>query len=172
MKQNEKAHGQIRDFEQHYQYDASYLHELIDDAPAAFEAYLGFQQSMGAFRGAAPDDVRCVARVAAVQSEDCGPCLQLGVRMAVEAGVDKELIRTALQRPEALPPKMRRVYDFARAVAVNAPESAELREQVLADYGRDVVAELAVTIAAARVYPTIKRGFGLAKSCSIVQIDV
>jgi hypothetical protein len=172
MTQNERAHQFLREFETRYQYDAGYAHALIDDAPAAFEAFQGFQQTMGSFRGDAPADATFVARIAALRAEDCGPCLQLTVRMALESGVDREILLAAVKRHEDLPAKLRRVYDFARAVASNADVVDELRAQVLSDYGREVVAELAIYVAAARIYPTIKRGFGMAKSCSIVQIDV
>ena len=42
MTLNERAHAQIREFETHWRYDASYLHVMIDEAPAAYEAFDGF----------------------------------------------------------------------------------------------------------------------------------
>jgi alkylhydroperoxidase family enzyme len=172
MTLNERAHAQIREFETHWRYDASYLHVMIDEAPAAYEAFDGFWKSMGSFRGKAPAEVRAVAQIAANRHEDCGPCLQLGVKMALEAGVDREIVRAAVQRPQELPPKLRRIYDFALAVASNADVVNELRDQVLADYGSEITAEVGIYVVASRTYPTLKRAFGMAKSCSLVQIDV
>ena len=32
----------IKDFEQHYQYDATYLHELLQNSPAGYEKFIAF----------------------------------------------------------------------------------------------------------------------------------
>lgn len=161
----------ISAFEQHYDYDASYIRALYASSPACYEAYRGFLP-MASVREKTPAEVWFTAALIATQSEDCGPCVQLTVRMAREAGVDPEIIQSALNGGKGLPPELQEVREFAWNMATNEPENLPLRESLLERYGPEILAELSVAIAALRVFPTLKRGLGFAKSCSLVNIEV
>ena len=76
----------IGKFEQDWNYDASYMRDLIDASPRA--AWLFWRvTALGRFRRDLPLEVWCAAGITAVRQEDCGPCMQLGVLMAERAGV-------------------------------------------------------------------------------------
>ena len=79
-------HSIIRRFEKRYAYDATYMHEIADTSVGAFMK-LGLAQAMNTHREGVPLDALFAARITAVRFEDCGPCAQLVVNMALEAGV-------------------------------------------------------------------------------------
>ena len=71
----------IDKFERDWNYDASYMRDMIDASPRA--AWLFFRVSaLGQFRRDIPIEVLCAAGITAVRDEDCGPCTQLGVTMS------------------------------------------------------------------------------------------
>jgi hypothetical protein len=77
----------IGKFERDWNYDASYMRDMIDASPRA--AWLFSRvAALGQFRRDLPIDAWCAAGIAAVRHEDCGPCTQLAVTMAERAGVD------------------------------------------------------------------------------------
>jgi hypothetical protein len=157
----------VRAFAEHYDYDVSYMEALMDASPGAFRTFEN-AMAMGRFQKAAPGELLMIAKLAAVRAEDCGPCLELGVKMAREQGIPEPIIRGALHGGKGLNPEHLDVYNYARAVALNDPMDPELIPRLEARWGREVVAELAVAIAGVRLYPTMKRALGYAKSCSLM----
>ena len=114
-----------------------------------------------------------VARIVATQHEDCGTCVQIGVNLARKDGVPPEILRAVLaRRPEELPDELANVYYFARAVVAAGGEEGELRRRIRARWGEEGLVELALAIAAARVFPTTKRALGYATSCALVKVEV
>src|SRR5262245_57000334 len=93
-------HAVTRAFERRYDYDATYMHEIADTSVGAF-AKLALLQPMNAHREGITLDALYAARIAAVRFEDCGPCAQLVVNMALEAGVTPSMVRTIVAREEA-----------------------------------------------------------------------
>lgn len=158
-------------FERHYNYDAGYMRRLLEISPQGFRKFAKVVP-LASCRRKAPPEVFYVAKIAAMRSEDCGPCLQLTVRMALESGVNPEILRTAVNDPDSLPTPLREVYDFAIQVAENRLQNDGLTERLTDRYGAEAMAELALGIAASRVFPTVKRALGFAKSCSLVRIEV
>jgi hypothetical protein len=71
----------LRAFGDAFDYDTSYGAELIDGDPAAGFA-LARLSAVAAYRADAPAAAWHATKIAAAMSEDCGPCVQLGVRMA------------------------------------------------------------------------------------------
>ena len=56
---------------------------------------------------------------------------------------------------------------------VEASEEEEpLRQRILERYGEEALVELALGIAAARMFPVTKRALGYATSCALVEIQV
>jgi alkylhydroperoxidase family enzyme len=114
-----------------------------------------------------------VARIVATQDEDCGTCVQIEVNLARKDGVPAEHIRAVLNnRPEALPPELAEVYRFAKAVVEASGGDNDLRQRLRQRYGDEGLVEMALGIAAARVFPVTKRALGYATSCALVEIQV
>jgi hypothetical protein len=161
------ARENIRAFGQHYDYDVSYLEELMDASPGAFLAFEG-GMGVGRYQKAAPKELLFIAKITATRAEDCGPCTALGLKMAKEAGVPEAVVRGAIKGGKGLSPEHLDVYHYARAVAANEHLDPELMARIEKRWGREVLAELAVAIVGSRVYPTLKRAMGHAKSCSLI----
>jgi alkylhydroperoxidase family enzyme len=120
-----------------------------------------------------PPDAYHVARLVATQHEDCGTCVQIEVNLALRAGVRAEVLRAAVKRqPDALPAELADVYRFAQGVVEAAGAEGEWRERVRERYGEEALIEMALGIAAARVFPTTKRALGYATSCVLVHVEV
>ena len=64
------------------------------------------------------------------------------------------------------------MYRFAEAVVTGSGDAERYRERLRKVFGEEAVVELALAIATARIFPTLKRGLGYAKSCSAVKVDV
>jgi alkylhydroperoxidase family enzyme len=120
-----------------------------------------------------PPDAYHVARLVATQHEDCGTCVQIEVNLARRAGVRAEVLRaTVKQQPDELPAELADVYRFAQAVVEAKGAEGEWRERVRERYGAEALVEMALAIAAARVFPTTKRALGYATSCALVRVEV
>lgn len=68
----------VRMFERQWNYDAAYLHEMIDADPRAAWKFVR-ATSLGKYRRDVPPEALAAAGIIAVRHEDCGPCTQLGV---------------------------------------------------------------------------------------------
>lgn len=157
----------IRGFGRHYDYDVSYIEELADASLGAFQAFEA-AMPMGRYHQAAPADLLFVAKIAAMREQDCGPCTELGVKIAREAKVPEAVIRGALHGGKGLNAEQLDVYNYARGVTANEELDEELLPRLQARWGKEVVAEFAIAIVAARLYPTLKRALGHSKSCSLI----
>ena len=114
-----------------------------------------------------------VASLVGSMAEDCGSCVQIGVNLARQAGVSPAILQAVVRRtPEALPEQLADVYHFADAVTAGSPEQDDYRERVRQHYGDEGLVEIALAVALHRVFPTLKRGLGFAKSCSLVPVEV
>jgi alkylhydroperoxidase family enzyme len=143
-------------------------------ARASLPAFLKFAlfTPLAGHRKKLPADAYHLARVVAVRHEDCGTCVQIEVNLARKDDVAPELLRAALEgRFDDLPPHLADACRFARAVCERG-DDAELRERLRARHGDEGLVELALAVAAARVFPTTKRALGYATSCSLVEIEV
>lgn len=147
---------------------------LRDVARASRSAFLKFGAFMPLARinDAAPAEAVAVAKLAAVVTEDCGPCVQTVVNYSVAGGVDPAVLQAVLdEAPERLTEDLATVYRYAKAVAAAAPEANALVAEVRHRYGQEALVDLAMGIAATRVFPTAKRGLGYAVSCSKVAVE-
>lgn len=157
----------LQGFGQHYDYDVTYLEELLDSSPGAFLAFEA-AMPMGQYRSAVPLDLLFIAKIAAMRRQDCGPCTELGMKIAREAHVPEPVIRGALHGGQGLSPEQLDVYHYARGVAANDELDPALLPRLQERWGREIVAELALAIVATRLYPTLKRALGHAMSCSLI----
>lgn len=161
------AKTSLESFENHYGYDASYLHELMEVSPEGYEAFSGFA-TMGMFRKSLSPEVFFVSKIATSQTEDCGPCTELNVRMAQKAGVSDDIIRGGMSG-QGLTAELEAVRLFSIAVAFNEVKPGQI-EEMIDCYGREGLAELALSIASMRVYPCMKRALGFDQSCAVTPI--
>lgn len=154
-------------FAQRYDYDVDYLHEMEADAPGSLWRYL-LLAPLSQRCSTAPPEAYFTAKLLATQQQDCGPCVRLVVNMAVQAGVDKNLL-LGLLRGDAddLHEDTVLVINFTRQIL--AQESATDYGAAIAQrWGAGAVADLSLAIAFGGFYPTLKRGLGHAQSCEPV----
>jgi hypothetical protein len=163
-------HAVIRRFERRYDYDATYMHEILEASIPAF-VKLVLAQAMNAHSERVSRDALFAARIAAVRFEDCGPCAQLVVNMALEAGVTPEMLRAIVARDESrLSSDALLGLRLADAVLAHTSTDAA-REAVLARFGERGLVTLAYAIAATRIYPTMKRTLGHAHTCERLRVE-
>lgn len=157
-------------FGRKYNYDMAYARDLLDADPAALMAF-GKVMGMAGYRKDVPRDPWFAAGLAGVIHEDCGPCTQLGVDRAAEAGVPAEVLRAVVAGDvEAMPDDVALAYRFARASLDREPESDTLREEVARRWGPRGLVSLAFAVTAARMFPTLKAALGHARSCTRVRV--
>ncbi len=155
----------IERMERDFGYDATYAREILDASLSAFLKFALFQ-SMAAHREGAPREAWFAAKLAAAMNEDCGPCAQLMVDVALRAGVSPDTLAALIRRdPDSAGPDAALGFRFGLAVAANAVEAAELAAEVKAKYGKRGQIALAMAVAATRVYPALKRGMGHGAAC-------
>jgi hypothetical protein len=164
------ALSQIEAFEDAYGYDATYMKAMLEHAPEALDVFNGFIP-MASHRVHAPLEVYFTAKLTAYRIADCGPCLQLAVRFAQEAGVGNRLVKSILQQDAQLPELLARTRDFTRACLAGSPDCETLRTELSWEIGPAAMHELALAIAAAQVFPVVKRATGYYRSCSLVTLE-
>jgi hypothetical protein len=149
-----------------------YIRHIVDVSPGMFFRFASIMPFANS-RKVLPRDAWFVASIAALQHEDCGTCLQIGVNLARQSGVDSNLIRAVLNGDyAAMPPDLADVIHFTQSV-VSANEGDDaLRETLRQRYGERGMIELSYAIASSRIPPTVKRALGYAKSCSLVPVQV
>lgn len=158
-------------FEKRYDYDATYIRDLLEASPKAARAFQGVRTLSG-YREGAPAAALAAAGLVATMSEDCGPCVQIGVKIAEENHVAADVLRGILTGdPVLMGPDASLAYRFAKAsLARDLERSDALRDDVLERWGPKGLAAIALAIASARVYPTVKYAMGHGKTCSRVQV--
>jgi AhpD family alkylhydroperoxidase len=120
-----------------------------------------------------PPTVVAMASLGAVLAEDCGDCVQIHVNLAAKAGIERRHIKAALEnRLPDLPPDLKLGFCFGRVVSENDPMLLEKGAAVEARFGRKALVDLAMAVALARFYPTVKRALGHSRSCSVSAIEI
>lgn len=158
-------------FEKAYDYDMSYIRDLLAADPAA--ARLFFKAiGIGQYRKDVPADAWFAAKLAGVMAEDCGPCTQLGIKLAERAGVAAATLRAIVTHDvTAMPEHVALAFRFATATLKHDAAADELREQVVARWGRKALVSLGFAVTAARLYPTLKYALGHGQACMRVTVD-
>ena len=161
----------LRGVERRYGYDTTYLAALLRDDPAGFYkfALVGLAAN---HRAAAPVEAYYAAKIVAAMAEDCGPCTQLMVAMAREAGVPGDQVAAVLgRRTEAMSDATARGFAFADAVIGRRPEADAARDAVREAWGDRAVSALTLGMAVGRTFPMVKAGLGYARECRLVVVD-
>lgn len=111
------------------------------------------------------------AGMAAAMVEDCGPCVQIHVNLALKEGVNADVLRSlATRRLDKAPADVALAFNYGDAVS-RGVMADEMREEIRAKWGEKGLIELAFAIATARFYPALKRGMGYAHTCERVVVE-
>jgi hypothetical protein len=161
---------QIAAFQAAWNYDAGYMLEVIDADPGAFMKF-GKVLGISRYRKDVPLAPYCAAGIVAVMAQDCGPCTQLAIDMAERDGVDPAVLRAVVARDLiAMPFEVALAARFAEASLRHAPETDELREEVLRHWGKRGLISLAFAITSAALFPTLKYALGHGRACTRLKI--
>jgi hypothetical protein len=159
----------VRSFERANNYDMSYVHEMLESDPNAVVVVNRLGQ-MARYHGPLPLDVAHCVRLVATLHEDCGPCLQLGVTLAMRAQVPEELIARVVSGEATGNADVDLAVEFCKAVLQQAPTETTLREQVVARFGHAGLTAMAFSLTGTRMYPMLKRVLGYAHCYPVVQV--
>lgn len=162
-------HRNIRGMEKKYGYDATYLHELIDLSTSAFLRFAIIQTAGGTFHGGAAPNAWQAAGIAGALVEDCGPCVQIASDIAIEQGMNGEIIKALLSgAPTDADAQLG--FDYARALLHASENLDDLRETIEKKWGKPALMALTLRAMTGRNFPVIKRAMGHAKTCQRVRI--
>jgi alkylhydroperoxidase family enzyme len=165
------AHRMLHATSKRYGYDTSYLEEMLNTSPSAFFKFARLFKAAG-HREAAPVDACFAAKLVGALAEDCGPCTQLCVDMALEAGMPKDQIEAVLRRdPRAMNSDTVLGFRFADAVIRRSADDDEYRDAIRAEWGDKAVIDLTLALQMGRMFPMVKAGLGYAKECRRVIVD-
>jgi hypothetical protein len=163
-------HRKLRAFERAHDYDASFMHEVLDTDLSAFMKF-GFATGLGTYRKDVPLEAHVAAGLTSSMHADCGPCTQLGVGLALEAGLASSTIAAIIAGDDAAMPRDAALaVRFARAVIAHDPEADVCREEITRRWGPRAVLSLTYAIMAAQLYPTLKYALGHGKACMRVVV--
>lgn len=149
----------------------TFMEDVLEADMAAFWKF-GMFTPMSTHRKTVPSEAWHLARLGAMQVQDCGPCVQTTINYAVADRVAPHLLQAGLDGGHDLAGDHLLAYRFGKAVAENSYELTDLLEEVEATFGKAGQVELALCIAGAAVYPTVKRALGHGLSCAKVVLDV
>jgi alkylhydroperoxidase family enzyme len=163
--------GRLAAFERRYGYDMSYARMLLNTRLRAFLRFAELTKISQYHDGIALSPWYA-AKLAATLHEDCGPCTQLVIRMAQEAGVAPAVVRAILARDFAeLEPDVALALRYAEAVLSHAPELDSLRAEAQRRWGDRGLVSLALGIASSRMFPTLKYALGFAHDCAVLEVN-
>jgi hypothetical protein len=162
--------NRLASFERTFEYDMSYARDILD---ADTRAFLAFSKVMALsrYRRDVPRDVYWSVKVIGTVAEDCGPCTQLIVTMALADRVDPRAISRVLAGDDAaLPDDVRLGVRFARAVLARDPDADAARDEIVARWGPRALVSLGFAITSARIFPTMKYALGHGRACQRIRV--
>lgn len=163
-------HRRLAAFERTYDYDMSYIRDMVDADPRAATIFNGIMP-LARYRRDVPKDAWYAAKITAAMAEDCGPCTQLVVKMAEQAGVAPKILEAVLVgRTATMPDNVVLAYRFAQAVLRHDLEADTLRKDILQRWEARGLVSLAFAITSSRMLPTVKYALGHGKACVRVRV--
>jgi len=158
-------------FERQWDYDVDYLREVLAQGGIEALAPMNGLAKMQNYRRDVPPDVYFTAALLATRNGDCGPCLQLGVRMAQKAGVPQQTLRAILAGDrDAMSEPVQLAYDFTKAVLARDGWDGSAREELCKRYGPRAIISLSYAIALGGFYPAFKYAFGVGHACQKIRV--
>lgn len=160
----------IDGFEKTFDYDASYMRHVLRVSPGSLVKFTFGTKAADV--KAAPPEALVAAGLVGTMSEDCGPCVQVGVDIATANGVNPAVLRAIIAGDEqAMGETAALGYRFARASLARDMEACDpLRDEIVRRWGDKALVAISLTIMAARMYPTLKYALGYGKACSRVKV--
>lgn len=157
-------------FEKTFDYDASYMRHVLRANPASLVKFAFGTRAADV--KAAPPEALIAAGLVGTMTEDCGPCVQVGVDIATASGVDPAVLRAILAGDEAAMGETAALgYRFARASLARDMEACDpLRDEIVRRWGDKALVAISLSIVASRMYPTLKYALGYGKACSRVTV--
>ena len=159
-----------RAFGAKYNYDTSYMTEVIDISSGAGLRLSAFPL-ISQYRG--PKEAQSIwagAILASTLEGDCGPCAQLVADMALEAGVEVSTLRQCVEGRPKEAGDVGLGFRYAQAAISGALDADELRHEIERKFGKKAVVAAAFAAASGRFYPVFKRGLGHGASCSRLRL--
>jgi hypothetical protein len=161
----------LRATSKRYGYDTSYLEMMLKESPSAFFKFARVVKAAG-HREVVPVEASFAAKLVGALAEDCGPCTQLVVDMALEAGMPQDEIEAVLRRDL---PSMNSAtalgFQFGDAVARRSADGDEHRDAVRTRWGEKGVIDLTLALQMGRMFPMVKSALGYAKECRRVTVS-
>jgi len=165
------ARRMLRAMSKRYGYDTSYLEMMLKGSPSAFFKFVRVAKAAG-HREVVPLEASFAAKLVGALAEDCGPCTQLAVDMALEAGMPKDQIEAVLRRDlRSMNNGTILGFRFADAVARRSADDDEHRDAVRARWGEKGVIDLTLALQMGRMFPMLKSALGYAKECRRVTVN-
>lgn len=154
-----------------YDYDVAYMQDILNSDLRGFLKYMGFQ-SMSSHKGNLPPGILLAARLRAIIRDDCGPCTQLMVNMAIEDGVKPAIICALINKDfDQLPDDIALVARFTELVLDHNLEADTLRDEILDVWGTEGLIAISYGISSSRVYPALKYAMGYGKACTRIDVN-
>ncbi|HET7889872.1 MAG TPA: hypothetical protein VFL62_26870 [Bradyrhizobium sp.] len=161
----------LRRYSQRYGYDTGYLEMLLKVSPAAFFKFAPLMKA-SRHREVVPIEASFAAGLTGAKGEDCGPCAQLVVDMALEAGVARDQIEAVVRRDvRAMNDDVVLAFRFADAIVRRSDDEDEHRDAVRAQWGQKGVIDLSFALQMGRMFPMMKTALGYAKECRRISVD-
>ena len=162
--------GRLAAFERRYGYDMSYARDLVAADPHAMLAFARLDK-MSRYRKDVPREVYYAVKLTGTLAEDCGPCTQLMITMALEESVDARTLAAIVRGDDAaLPEEVLLGVRYARASLAHDAIADELRADLVRRWGPRALVSLAFALTLARVYPTLKYALGHGQTCQRLEI--
>jgi hypothetical protein len=161
----------LNKFEREWDYDVTYMRTVLAECGPGAIAPLNSAAKIAKYQHDAPPEVYFTAKLLATRNGDCGPCLQLGVRMAQRSGVAPETIRAVLAGDrDAMPEAVLFAYDFTKGVLARDGWDVAAREELRKRYGPRAIVSLSYAIAMGGFYPAFKYALGVGHACQRIRV--
>ena len=158
-------------FERRWNYDASYMRDILKGAGVGAILPLNALGKISQYRRNVPAAVYYAAKVTASLAADCGACAQLTVAMAEAEGIEPATLRAlAMGDRGALAPDERLGYDLAIATTARQ-DAGDTRGEIVRRWGTRGLVSLAYAIVAAGAFPAFKYAMGYGHACDAMGIE-
>ncbi len=164
-------HSGTRSFGKKYDYDVTYMHEVINASTKAGLA-LTFLPMVTQYKG--PKEARAVwagALLASTLDGDCGPCGQLVVSFALEEGVDGDQLLAAIEGRFDEAGDVGLGFQFAQHAISGSYEPNTFGDRIRQRFGDQAVIAASFAAGSGRFYPVFKRGLGDGHTCQQLVVN-
>ncbi len=160
----------MREFGEAYDYDMSYMEELVDIYPEKASLYVK-AMPLSSHNGYLPKELYYAIKLRSMQLADCGPCLKLSLTMAGRAGLSKAALSAILTGDlEGMPRYIKLGWAYADAVVNRTDKMDELTREIEIEFGKRGLWDASLAVVYGQFYPIMKRGLGIATACSPVSV--